>query len=209
MVTTMIFLRHGQSVGNATRSLLGHTDLGLSEIGKKQANDAVHLIRTKNIDVIYSSDLKRAYETALPSSLALGIPIIKTSDFREIFLGEWEGLSYQPLIDSNDPLYCVDFKQRFGYFRAPGGESSEELGKRIYAAAEKYARINEGKTILIACHAAAIRTLFGRVMGLNKDQLSRDLPFPQNASLSTLEYDGLGFRVIKYSEETTESENNW
>ena len=209
MKTTLIFLRHGQSIGNATRQLLGHTDLGLSELGYKQAEAAVELVKTKGIDAIYSSDLKRAYDTAVPSAQALGLEIRPTSDFREIYMGEWDGIYYQPLIDANDPLYCVEFRQRFGYFRAPGGESTEELGERIYRAAEKYARVNLGKTILIACHAAAIRMLCAKIMGLDKEQLSRDLPFPQNASLTTVEYDGEHFKVVKYSEETSKSENAW
>ncbi len=202
MKTTLIFMRHGQSLGNATHSLLGHTDLGLSELGHRQAELAVPAVKTKNIDIIYSSDLKRAVETAEPSAKALGLPVHPTADFREIFLGDWEGVSCRDLAEANDPIYMIDFKSRFGYFRAPGGESSEELGERIYKMAEKYARENEGKTLLIACHAAAIRTLCAKVLGYDKDGLSSKIDFPQNASLTTLTYENGGFALVKYSEET-------
>ncbi len=207
MKTTLIFIRHGQSLGNATRSLLGHTDLGLSELGHKQARLAVRSVKLKGIDKIYSSDLLRAVQTAEPSALELGLSVHPTADFREIYLGEWEGISCKALAEANDPLYCVDFKYRFGYFCAPGGESTLDLGERIYKAAEKYARENEGKTLLIACHAAAIRTLCARVLGYDRDGLSSEIDFPDNASLTTLEYDDGRFTLVRYSEPTfTEEE---
>ncbi len=206
MKTTLIFLRHGQSLGNATRSLLGHTDLGLSELGYKQAKLAARSVAGRKIDKIYSSDLIRAVQTAEPSAKALGLEVHSTPDFREIYLGDWEGVSCEALAAANDPIYLIDFKDRFGYFRAPGGESAEELGLRIYKMAEKYAVENEGKTLLIACHAAAIRTLCGRVLGYGKDGVSRQIGFPDNASLTTLEYQDGAFKLISYSEPTYTSE---
>ncbi len=206
MKTTLIFLRHGQSLGNATRSLLGHTDLGLSELGHRQAELAVRSVKLKGIDKIYSSDLIRAVQTAEPSALALGLTVNPTADFREIYLGDWEGVSCEALAEANDPLYCVDFKYRFGYFHAPGGESAVDVGERIYKMAEKYARENEGKTLLIACHAAAIRTLCARVLGYDRDGLSCAIGFPDNASLTTLEYENGQFTLVRYSEPTFTAE---
>ncbi len=206
MKTTLIFLRHGQSIGNANRSLLGHTDLGLSERGRRQAELAVRSVKLRKIDKIYSSDLIRAIQTAEPSAAALGLAVHPTSDFREIFLGDWEGISCKQLAEANDPLYCIDFKQRFGYFRAPNGESAEEVGERIYKAAQKYAEANEGKTLLIACHAAAIRALCARTLGLDREGLSKELDFPANASLTTLEYENGKFNLISYSEKTYSDE---
>ena len=206
MKTTLIFIRHGQSLGNAKRRLLGHTDLSLSELGRAQAEGAVNAIISKGIDIIYSSDLKRAVETAEPAARALGLPIHATPDFREMYLGEWENVDAQAMVDANDSAYCVEFIQRFGFFRAKGGESAQELGERIYVAAEKYARMHEGKTILVACHAAAIRMLCAKILGLDAQRVSDELPFPTNASLTTVEYDGERFRVAKYSESSSDAD---
>ena len=57
--TKLIFLRHGQSIGNLERRLLGHTDLDLSELGYRQAESAAYALKDEKIDFIYSSSLKQ------------------------------------------------------------------------------------------------------------------------------------------------------
>lgn len=192
-------IRHGESLGNAKKMLLGHTDLALSELGERQAYLAAEALKNERIDAIYSSDLLRAYQTALPQAQAHGLDVIKTAGLREIFLGDWEGISYAPLKERGDPAYCVEFKKRFGYFTAPGGESTEALGERIYKEIERIAKENDGKTLILTCHAAAIRCFFGKVLGLDKERLSTELPFPENASYSTVTYENGRFSFVDYS----------
>ena len=60
----IIFVRHGQSEGNLVRSFLGHTDLPLTELGHKQAEATAEYLKDTDIDIIYASDLKRAWQTA-------------------------------------------------------------------------------------------------------------------------------------------------
>ncbi len=68
-MTRLIITRHGQSIANAQYRFAGHSDFDLSEIGHKQAELAAEYI-SKNftVDYIYSSDLLRAYNTALPTA---------------------------------------------------------------------------------------------------------------------------------------------
>ncbi len=196
--TKMIFIRHGQSIGNFKRLLLGHTDFDLSELGYEQAEKAALLLKDEKIDIIYSSDLQRAYNTAKAHEKYHGLKVIKDSGFREIFLGDWECADANKLEEQGDKLY-LDFKERFGYFRAPGGESVKELGERIYARSELIANRHPGKTVLVGCHAAAIRCFFGKILGYSEAQISDDLPFPVNASISICEYDGEKFEVLAYA----------
>ena len=58
--TKIIIVRHGQSIGNATKTVLGHTDLDLSDLGYKQAEVTANELKNEKIDLIVSSDLKRA-----------------------------------------------------------------------------------------------------------------------------------------------------
>ena len=55
--TVFFLVRHGQSIGNAKREFLGHTDKDLSELGYLQAQKTADLLANERIDVIYSSDL--------------------------------------------------------------------------------------------------------------------------------------------------------
>lgn len=73
MQTKVILVRHGQSLGNAKRVLLGHTDLDLSELGYRQAEATAEALKDEKIDVVYSSDLKRAMSTAVPHARMRGM----------------------------------------------------------------------------------------------------------------------------------------
>ena len=86
MKTYFYLIRHGQSIGNAWHRYLGHTDLGLSDLGKIQAEEAGAALADKKIDFIYSSDLKRAHETAIPHAKRRGLDIIDSKDLREMFV---------------------------------------------------------------------------------------------------------------------------
>ena len=85
------FVRHGQSLGNAERVLLGHCDLDLSPLGVQQAKLTAEAMKDFPIDIIYSSDLLRAYNTAKPHADLRGISVIPDKCFRECYLGDWEG----------------------------------------------------------------------------------------------------------------------
>ena len=58
--TKIILIRHGESLGNANRTMLGHTDLDLSPLGYTQAETTANHLKNEKIDAIYSSDLIRA-----------------------------------------------------------------------------------------------------------------------------------------------------
>lgn len=196
--TKLYFIRHGQSVGNAQHVLLGHTDLPLSELGYHQADVAAKAFADEKIDLIYSSSLKRAFSTALAHAELRNIEVIPEPGFREIYLGDWESQSTMELRANKDPL-LEDFIYRFGYFVTPNGEDIWELGERIYRTAERVAKENPGKNILIGCHAAAIRMFFAKILGYGKDEVSTKLPFPTNASFSVCEYDGERFVPLEFS----------
>ena len=66
--TVFYLVMHGQSIGNALRTYLGHTNLDLSELGYEQAKITAEHLRNVPFDAIYSSDLLRAYHTALPTA---------------------------------------------------------------------------------------------------------------------------------------------
>ena len=91
-MTRLIFIRHGQSEANQQNRFAGQTNVPLTELGKAQARCAAEYItKREKIDKIYSSDLQRAHNTALPTSKLTGIPINDATELREICAGVWEG----------------------------------------------------------------------------------------------------------------------
>lgn len=197
--TEIILIRHGQSVGNLNRVYLGHTDLPLSEEGRSQAEITAKHLENVKIDVIYSSDLKRAHETAVPHAVRRGLPVTDSRGLREIFLGEWENKPVEELKNNYYDEFILEWHGHFGTCTPPGGESVLNLANRIYAELERIASENLGKRILITTHAAAIRAFWCKINGIEPENMAKAFPFPTNASYSTLVYDGERFIPVEYS----------
>ena len=196
--TVLIFVRHGQSIGNLEHRLLGYMDLDLTELGYRQAEISAEAIADVKIDKIYSSDLKRAYHTAMAHAKGRGLTVETDERLREFYLGEMEYADIAHLREIADPDFMT-FLNDFGHFHPRGGESAVALADRIYDVTLEIARNNPGKTVLIGCHGAAIRVLFGRLLGYTQDEVSTKLNFPLNASISIIKYSGDRLIPVEFS----------
>lgn len=197
MGTTQIYLiRHGESQANAVDAFLGHDDLDLTEKGQQQARLAAAYLRDIPVDVVYSSDLKRAYHTALPTARMLGMEILCSSRLREISGGEWEQVPFRELEERYPEAWNI-WVNDIGNAVCPGGESVLEMQSRFTAEVERLARENEGKTIFIFTHSTPIRVLKAAWDGKTVDEI-KDVPWAGNASVTHGEYaDGI-FRILSY-----------
>lgn len=197
-MTTIVLIRHGQSVANLNLQFAGHFDADLSDLGRAQAElTAEEVTKRFNIDKIYSSDLLRAYNTAVPISRMTGVEIIPDKMLREIFAGEWEGRPFDELLK----VYVQDFsvwRNDISNSRCTGGESTKEVGERMLEAVKKIAAENDGKTVAVTTHAAAIRALMAICSG--KDfSVMNDIPFVTNASYSVLNVNKDEFEFVEAS----------
>lgn len=198
-MTKFIFVRHGESLGNAMRVLLGHTDLDLSDLGRRQAESTADALANEKIDAIYSSDLLRAYNTAVPHAEKRGIEIIKDREFRELYLGDWEGKSVAKVLEEYGDMYEKDWLANFGTFRCPSGESTLEAGERFYAECLRIAPLHSGETVMITSHAAVLRAFFAKVLGIPPEEIADRLAFPSNASYSEATYENGKFSMVRFS----------
>ncbi len=197
--TVLLLVRHGESQGNAKREFLGHTDKDLSPLGYQQAQRCAEFLAYENIDAVYSSDLKRAYNTALPHANMRNMKVQTSTNLREIYAGNWEGMRVEDIIAINSHEFIDGWRAEFGTFRIPGGESVPELADRIYSEIKKIADENVGKTVLVAFHAAAIRSFYGKISNIAPERLANELWFPINASVSVVYYDGENLIPGEYS----------
>lgn len=193
-MTKFIMIRHGFSVANNEKRFAGHSDFPLTEIGKKQAERCAEALKDEHIDAIYSSDLSRAFETAIPVAKAHGFAVIPNKGLREIFAGEWEGKSFDELDESYAESYGV-WKSDIGHARPDGGESVAELYSRILTTLGEIAKDNEGKTVCIATHATPIRAVCTAAAGYDSGEMAL-IPWTANASISLFEYENGRFTVV-------------
>ncbi len=188
-MTRLIIVRHGQSEANARFIFAGHSDFDLTDFGRVQAKlVAEYLSKNENVDSIYSSDLLRAYNTAVPTSEALGIPIIKEEGLREVFAGLWEAKETDYIAEKYpDDFNC--WRNNYSKVRCTGGEAISEVYDRIVPVICNIARENDGKTVLIATHATVVRSFNAYAMGYKNDETGNS-PAALNASISIYTMDG-------------------
>ncbi len=197
--TKILIVRHGQSLGNAVRRFLGHTDLDLSELGYVQAQRTADFLADVTVSAVYSSPLIRAMNTAAPHAKMRGLDVIPACELKEMHAGEWENLYVSEIIERFGDMYHGPWTKEFGVFTIPGGESCESVANRFYGKILDIARAHQGQTVIVAAHAAAIRCFWGKLAGLDPKDLAAAYPFPQNASVSVVYFDGERLIAGEYS----------
>ena len=154
-VTKLFLIRHGQSAGNAEGRFGGHGPTPLSELGHQQAEVTAKALAKDGVDVIYSSDLLRAVQTAEPLSRLTGVPVVTTPAFRERHVGVLEGLTF----DESKERYPRDFYalvNRTVHHVISGGESYRHLLRRSTATLNEILRTHQGQKIAIFSHTGAL-----------------------------------------------------
>ncbi len=189
--TTLIFVRHGYSEANEQNIFAGITDVPLTQLGKEQAVLTAKFLSKYTIDVLYSSDLKRAMQTAEPISKQTGLTIISNKKLREMDLGEWEELPFEAVIQNYPKEYEL-WMRDVDNAVVPGGESVPMLRERITKAVEEIAKKHRGESVCIVTHAEAIRVLFAAWTGARL----ADIPYVPNSSVTIIERSGNDCRVV-------------
>lgn len=163
----LYLVRHGETDWNKVRKLQGQADILLNEFGRSLAKKTGLGLKNIHFDLCYSSNLKRALETAELILEGREVPIITDERISEMAFGEWEGRC----CSKEGWNLPEDFRKFYDdtehYKPAPGGESFYDMKKRtgefltwLYGQKEY-----EDKTILIATHGAALAGLMCNVKG--------------------------------------------
>lgn len=153
-MTTLILARHGETDWNRDGRFQGHADPPLNDRGREQAQSLAEALAEQRLDAIYSSDLRRAHETALVVAARKGLEVVVDPDLRERDVGEWSGLTL-PEIEERFPEELRRFREE----GASVGESREALSERIVAAVRRIAAAYPRGHVLIVTHGGALRTL--------------------------------------------------
>ena len=146
-MTTLYLVRHGETEWNRIGRWQGHTDVELNDRGREQARELAARLADIAIDVIYSSDLKRAHETALIVAELKRMPVTTDVGLREIDVGSWAGL--------ND----AEIEARFPDRKRPDGEAVDVFRARVVGAATRIARAHREQRVLIVSHGGTLRSL--------------------------------------------------
>ena len=184
-MTNLIMIRHGQSVANEEDKFAGHSDFDLTDLGRTQAELAGEYVKKHfKVDAVYASDLKRAFNTAVPSARAFGLEVIPDENLREIYAGDWEAMPFAQVI-SDYPADFLLWKNDLANAYCPGGETVAQLTERVCGEVCRICEKHDGETVLIATHATPVRAVQSAASG----QSSSDIAFVANASINLFTYE--------------------
>jgi len=176
-VTKIIFVRHGQAENNIDNITSSDRErFPLTDLGLEQAKKAANILESEDIDVIYSSPIKRAKQTAQFLSDKKGIEIIEDDRLGEIMSGSWENKSLDdPSIkDERDAYRNLSIEEKYKTKRGGNGESWKDLEDRVTNFIEEVLDKHKGKTIVCFAHQGTNGSALGVLKKLsNEDAVKR------------------------------------
>jgi alpha-ribazole phosphatase len=182
-VTTLLLARHGETDWNRARRWQGHADRPLTARGRTQAADLAARLADIALDAVYSSDLRRARETAEPVATTHGLELVQLPELREVNVGSWQGLTR----DEAEIRFPGGFERwREGGTGWDDGESYGEMSARVLAAVEGIANEHRGGRVLVVTHGGPIRAIHGAALGMDVEAYRRIRPVEPNARLSAV-----------------------
>ncbi|HEX3507752.1 MAG TPA: histidine phosphatase family protein [Candidatus Dormibacteraeota bacterium] len=177
-------MRHGQSTWNYERRIQGQLDPPLSDEGRRQAVRLGQRLAGRTFAGLYTSDLKRAAETAQLVGQAVGLEAMPMAELREIFLGQWEGLRTEELA-ARFPEAWASWTDEPDWDLVPGGEGSAAFEARVSVALDRLFQRHPHGDMLAVTHGGVIQIALHHVVGRPGRGI---FPFRiQNASVSVLE----------------------
>ena len=157
-MTKIIYVRHGQTEWNTAGRYQGQSDVELTAAGREQAAKLAAHFPVEKVHAVYSSDLKRALETAACIAAAKGLEVQPRAALRELSFGDWEGLTYEQITE-RWPEALHDFFARPDLLDIPHGESFQILQKRALACIDELVAQHDGETIVVVAHGAILRSI--------------------------------------------------
>ncbi|HBK44512.1 MULTISPECIES: histidine phosphatase family protein [unclassified Polynucleobacter] len=186
--TTLCLIRHGETPWNAERRLQGHTDTPLNPKGILQARQMAQALKDINLkfDVLYTSDLKRAVDTANAVVELFGVEAQIDSALRERNFGALQGLSITeaPLLQPD--IWQAHIARDLDHDLA-GGESIQQFAVRVQNALDRIQERHAGKTILVVSHGGTLDMMY-RIASKQSLSAQRIVSVP-NASLNWISHE--------------------
>jgi 2,3-bisphosphoglycerate-dependent phosphoglycerate mutase len=196
-ITRITAIRHGETAWNVDTRIQGQLDIGLNAKGRWQAERAGAALAGEEIDVVYSSDLWRAYDTALSVAKPHSMTVQTDEALRERGFGEFEGKTFAE-IETALPEQALLWRKRMPDFAPPGGESLLQLRERVMQCVRALAEQNVGKHIVIVSHGGVMDVLYRAATGLDI-QAARTWDL-HNAAINRLLWNGEHLSLVGWAD---------
>jgi len=184
-MTTICLIRHGQTDWNAEQRLQGQTDIPLNERGKLQAKECARFLTDAKWDVLLTSPLKRAKQTAEIIQKQVDLPIIEVKAFAEKSFGDAEGMTK---VEREKSLLKRPY---------PNEEEAHAFQERIMKGLETINRDYPDQKVLLVAHGAVIRLILDI---LSDGELTSNQTVLMNACISNIHFEEMKWKIRDYNQ---------
>lgn len=200
-MTRLVLVRHGQTAWNLEGRAQGHTDVGLDDTGRAQAEALAPYVAAMGPTALWSSDLTRARETADHLARRTGLAVREDPRLREFDAGARAGLT---LLEFAEQFPEAHTAWQDGHItgHVPGAETIADVTARMVPALqEAWASTAQGDTTVIVAHGASLRVSLLAFLGWPQSLLG-SLRGLDNCGWAVVEADqhGRGIRLASYNE---------
>jgi broad specificity phosphatase PhoE len=195
-MTRVLLIRHGETTWNRDGRWQGHADVELSEQGRLQAvRLAASLGKLEpSLRVLYSSDLRRAHDTARELSLVIGASVVVDPAWREIAVGSWTGLRRDEIKERfEDDWRRIAAGEDVA---RGGGETFAAFSARVVTALDTLRDRHQDELVAVVTHGGVISAALLHVLELPRARL-RDVTGVLNTALNELIWNGARWNVTR------------
>ncbi|MBA9004509.1 bifunctional RNase H/acid phosphatase [Thermomonospora cellulosilytica] len=196
--TVTLLLRHGETPLSIEKRFAGASDVPLTDTGVEQARAAAQALKGRGVDAVVTSPLARCQATAAEVAAATGAPVRVEEGFREADFGEWEGLTFAEVRER--------WPEQMNAWLAdpsvapPGGESFEQVARRVRIALDKLKVRHRHRTVLVVSHVTPIKLLLRDALQAPMSSLYR--MHLDTSSLSRIDWYDDGPAVVRSLNDT-------
>lgn len=186
----LLLIRHAESQGNHEGRLQGRMEFPLTERGVRQAQLLAERLLTLQVSAVYSSPIRRAYDTALAVAARTGLDVIPEPRVQEYDFGEQlSGLTWQEIRDQKPEILAALSRDGLEFPRYPGEEGRGAFRERVCTAiGEIVERHRPEHAVAIITHAGPIVVYVMETLGRG---YARPIPFVvENTSITTIDVGG-------------------
>lgn len=173
--STLYLVRHGATDANLSRPyvLQGRgIDLPLNATGTQQAEQVAGLLAQQSITIVYTSPMRRAFETARAIAARCRVEVVPREELVECNVGRWEGLSWDG-IREQFPAEYENFQSDPSRFPYLGGETYGDVARRAIPVLEQLLERHRGERFVVVAHnivnRVSVATFLGLELALAKD----------------------------------------
>jgi broad specificity phosphatase PhoE len=163
----LILVRHGETASNRDGLGLGRQDVPLTEKGRLQAQALADALAGEEIAAVYSSPLRRAFETAAAIAAPHGLDVVDDEGLTEMDVGELDGLTFREMRERHPEFVSRWLGDEAGTLAMPGGESLQDVQSRAAEAARRICERHEGETAVAVTHNFVIHALLCEALNMS------------------------------------------